>query len=629
MASIFRDSVLDQLSSPEKLDRMIPVVSSSFWISMIGCGAAILAVLIWACVGEIPENIKSSGIYTKNTNVYSVYAQSTGIISEINVAVGDHVTENQQVAVIEDQDTASVLKDYNERKAKLSDITMDSTDDISNSDTQNLINIKSQIGQLANQLSLDNTSLSSWEEQYNAKLDETSKLKEAMDNAKASYIASLQGTDNSVQLDYSEKQTDYKTKLSYYKSAQSSYLNSLTSYKKIIDSVRTMLNTNAAVLESVKTETGIDDPVGTLNEAGQAISDAISNLDDNINNLGIAVYSGEVPDIMTAFDNACARIASAAGSAYTDSVEPSAASTWSTLVGYASQLYQTTVDLNDAESVYNDALAAYENTLQSQTDLSVEQQKLSTEYSVASTNYNTANSTLLSLKSQVQSIKAQIEADQMNYDTQKALLQQQFQDTKEADIATIDAAIAEAQRTLEKSTIAASKSGTVTEIVASEGALAATGTELVRIADDSSSVESNIILFVSLSKGKKITEGMTVKIHPTTYDEQEYGHMEGTVTYVDSFSSSSSSINSILGNETLTSYFTKSGPVMSVYCNIRKDSNTVSGFWWSSRKGADIAVSNDTILSAEIVTDTKHPIEMVIPLLKSIFNGSDEEEAAG
>ena len=63
----------------------------------------------------------------------------------------------------------------------------------------------------------------------------------------------------------------------------------------------------------------------------------------------------------------------------------------------------------------------------------------------------------------------------MNYDTQKALLQQQFQDTKEADIATIDATIAEAQRTLEKSTIAASKSGTVTEI-ASEGALAATGT---------------------------------------------------------------------------------------------------------------------------------------------------------
>ena len=77
---------------------------------MIGCGAAILAVLIWACVGEIPENIKSSGIYTKNTNVYSVYAQSTGIISEINVAVGDHVTENQQVAVIEDQDTARCFK---------------------------------------------------------------------------------------------------------------------------------------------------------------------------------------------------------------------------------------------------------------------------------------------------------------------------------------------------------------------------------------------------------------------------------------------------------------------------------------------------------------------------------------
>ena len=167
--------------------------------------------------------------------------------------------------------------------------------------------------------------------------------------------------------------------------------------------------------------------------------------------------------------------------------------------------------------------------------------------------------------------------------------------------------------------VKASKSGTVTEIVASEGSLVSDGTELVRIAGEGSTDENTVILFAPLAVGKKVFPGMPVKIHPTTVNEQEYGHMEGTVTHVDDFAASSDSINSILGNDTLTDYFTRSGPVVVITCSLKKDDGTVSGFWWSGAKGKDLTLNQDTILSVDVITDTKRPVELAVPMLKNLF----------
>jgi HlyD family secretion protein len=46
------------------------------------------------------------------------------------------------------------------------------------------------------------------------------------------------------------------------------------------------------------------------------------------------------------------------------------------------------------------------------------------------------------------------------------------------------------------------------------------------------------------------------------------------------------------------------------------DDNTVSGYAWSSKKGATVNVQNGTLCSAAVVVEEQRPISMVIPLLK-------------
>ena len=54
----------------------------------------------------------------------------------------------------------------------------------------------------------------------------------------------------------------------------------------------------------------------------------------------------------------------------------------------------------------------------------------------------------------------------------------------------------------------------------------------------------------------------------------------------------------------------------------------VSGYAWSSKKGADIEVTEGTMLTANIVTEEKAPITMLLPYLKeklTIKAGSDAD----
>ena len=62
-----------------------------------------------------------------------------------------------------------------------------------------------------------------------------------------------------------------------------------------------------------------------------------------------------------------------------------------------------------------------------------------------------------------------------------------------------------------------------------------------------------------------------------------------------------------------------------VTCQLRTDETTASGYFWSSEKGADISIAEGTLVTADIVTEEKAPIQMVIPLLKEFFSMKETE----
>ena len=112
---------------------------------------------------------------------------------------------------------------------------------------------------------------------------------------------------------------------------------------------------------------------------------------------------------------------------------------------------------------------------------------------------------------------------------------------------------------------------------------------------------------------------MKVIVCPMNVNKDEYGHMEGEVVFVDPFVTSQSQILSEIADQSLAQAFANQGPVMAVKVKLQKDENTASGYYWSSKRAKDIIVYDGTMVSAEVITEDKKPITLLVPKLKEKF----------
>lgn len=174
------------------------------------------------------------------------------------------------------------------------------------------------------------------------------------------------------------------------------------------------------------------------------------------------------------------------------------------------------------------------------------------------------------------------------------------------------------QGDFERYGIISTKEGEVQEVIIESGSVVSIGSELIKVKQGE--VEQyEVVCYIPVAEGKKIKSGMEVMVYPTTVNTQEYGHMKGTVKSVSEYVISSSKMKRKLGDETLVQAFLNRGPVIEVICILEEDKSTASGYEWSSKKGADIELTEGTMITANIVTERKAPITMLIPYLKEKF----------
>lgn len=198
--------------------------------------------------------------------------------------------------------------------------------------------------------------------------------------------------------------------------------------------------------------------------------------------------------------------------------------------------------------------------------------------------------------------------------TGQKLYRQQFEALSLAILDGLDKEIASYEHMLDKTNVRAQTAGVVTDIKVHAGTAVAEGSEVVTLRQPAG--KQQVICYVPLSSGKKITPGMEVVICPTTINQQQYGNMHGEVVAVDDYVTSYSTMQNTLGSDALAQMFIQNGPVISVVCQLRTDDTTASGFWWSNPKGASLVIPEGTIVMADIITDEKAPITMLIPYLK-------------
>lgn len=621
---IYRKSLLEKMSSPEQLDKMIVITSPGFWFGLAGGALIVIVALIWAIVGKLPVKVESSGIYVPGLGIHSVATESGGIVGEVKKEVGDSV-EAGELLVSMKTDTAGLELDIlKDRLASVENVTLTSEDDVATADNQELINIKIQIEGSNLEESQNSVMLNNLREKLAVLKPQVEAAKAAMEQAKADYYGSQVWDSTEEQLDYSEAQADFSQQSGLLSNAKTSVSQSRINYVFALNSLAEQCQGQVnAALQSVKEKQAAID---TALEADPTAD--ISGLQSDLNTLTTnynavkAVYD----DLVQAAGNVSSPNAlksdtqTAIGTAMTNLRE-----LWNSYELSKEMEDEVKDDYDSAKEDYEDAKEDYEWSVGSGTAISAEREKAGAIYNEKSGEYNNLYSQQVNLESSILSLEGQLAAAQITGSVQQASYTEQFMATRSAKIDSLKKEIEKYETSLENTKIYAPVSGTVIDMKASVGSALAQGSEVVTIRESGDS-EDIIVCYIPISQGKQVKEGMKVIVNPTTVNKQEYGHMEAEVVDVDAYVATQASMKQVLGDDVLINNLMQNGPVMGVTCKLREDEMTASGYYWSNRKGASLVIPHGTPVVADIVTEEKAPITMLIPYIKEKITMAVEPE---
>lgn len=218
MADIYRKSSLEKLSSPEQLDKMIKITSPSLWISFIGIIIALTAVIVWSIFGKLPENLQISGIYSDSNTTAGVFAGSSGMVTDLNVEVGANIKEGDVIGKLQNYIQENNLELLKSELIKVKNMTLESKNDISTSNTSPLLEIKSSLNSADVKYNSAKKQLELCEKTYKEQELLVNQLKKEMENAEDKYLLSLDNDGGMVTFNYQKVSTEYNTALSKYES---------------------------------------------------------------------------------------------------------------------------------------------------------------------------------------------------------------------------------------------------------------------------------------------------------------------------------------------------------------------------------------------------------------------------
>lgn len=148
------------------------------------------------------------------------------------------------------------------------------------------------------------------------------------------------------------------------------------------------------------------------------------------------------------------------------------------------------------------------------------------------------------------------------------------------------------------------------------------GSEIVRYTPDTEASQM-VICYVPVTIAKQLKQDMKVLIFPSSINTQKYGHMEAVIKNIGEYPVAVSNMVYVLGDmdNSVINQFAANGPVISIVCEIKRDSSAKNGFAWSNKDGGNLMISNGTYVLARIITDECAPISKLITNLKDKLEG--------
>ncbi len=206
----------------------------------------------------------------------------------------------------------------------------------------------------------------------------------------------------------------------------------------------------------------------------------------------------------------------------------------------------------------------------------------------------------------------------------------------EQDIATTGARSKEMQETANTiaqlelqlkrdSQIVSSRTGELIELAVQPGQRLEPGTAIGSIAPcasaetlpcEASDTDLVGVVFLPVSEGKKVRQGMKVQITPSSVKREEFGGIVGRVERVSEFPVTQQGAANLAGLPEVLPEVMQQGAYLAVFVKLERDT-TASGYRWSSSTGPQQAITQGITASARIRVEERAPISYVLPILKS------------
>ena len=94
---LFRPEALETLSSPEKLNQLMTVVTAKDWIPLVAMGMLIATAVTWSLLGSVPSTVMGRGVLVLPRHMVSIDAVTGGRLAWFRARAGDGVQAGEVI----------------------------------------------------------------------------------------------------------------------------------------------------------------------------------------------------------------------------------------------------------------------------------------------------------------------------------------------------------------------------------------------------------------------------------------------------------------------------------------------------------------------------------------------------
>ena len=116
---LFRPEALERMTSPDNLERLMPVAGALDWLVIAVTGFLLVCAVVWSVVGRVPTIANGRGLILRPRQVMQSQTTVAGRILSLKVRVGDRIRAGDLIATIDQSDVVQRIDENRRSVASL------------------------------------------------------------------------------------------------------------------------------------------------------------------------------------------------------------------------------------------------------------------------------------------------------------------------------------------------------------------------------------------------------------------------------------------------------------------------------------------------------------------------------